>query len=488
LLDAGCWIKTNTPLVLSSRVSSILSGTKKKSHKKPGGHQSENIITKSIEHMKEINVGLIGCGTVGTGVAKILIANRDLISSRVGAVLNLRRIADIDLKTDRGIRFDDGVLIDDPYKVVDDPAIDIVLEMIGGENIAKDLILRAIENGKPVVTANKALLAGQGNTIFEAATTNGVDIGFEASVGGCMPIIKSLRESLVGNHIKSLAGILNGTCNYILSKSTDEGDSFEAVLAEAQKQGFAEADPTLDIEGIDAAHKLAILTALAYGMEINFKDIYIEGISEITPLDITFAGEFGYRIKLLAISKNMGEAIEARVHPTMIPFDNPLANVNGPLNALTICGDAVDDLVLYGSGAGMMPTASAVVSDTVDIARNLLAGTSGRVPLLAYQTENIRKIPVMPIDEISTHYYFRFAALDRPGVLSKISGILGDNNISISSVHQKGRQTKGSVPIVMLTHKAKEASVKKALAEITYLEVVGDKPILIRIEDETGLD
>ena len=438
--------------------------------------------------MREINIGLLGCGTVGTGVAKILIANRDLISSRVGAALNLRRIADIDLETDRGIRFDDGVFIDDAYKVVDDPDIDIILEMIGGEDIAKDLILRAIENGKPVVTANKALLASQGNAIFKAASENGVDLAFEASVGGCLPIIKSLRESLVGNHIKSLAGILNGTCNYILSKSTDEGGSFEAALAEAQQKGFAEADPTFDVEGIDTAHKLAILTSLAYGMEINFNDIYIEGISNITPLDITFASEFGYRIKLLAICKGMGDAVEARVHPTMIPFDNPLANVNGPLNAVTICGDAVGDVMLYGYGAGMMPTASAVISDTVDIARNLLAGTGGRVPLLAYQTENIRKIPIMPIDEISTHYYFRFAALDRPGVLSKISGILGDNHISIQSVHQKGRKTKGSVPIVMLTHQAKEAAVKQALLEMSNLEVVSDKPVLIRIEDEDEED
>ena len=438
--------------------------------------------------MREINIGLLGCGTVGTGVAKILIANRELIRSRVGTVLNLKRIADIDLETDRGVRFDEGVLIDDADKVVNDPDIDIILEMIGGEGVAKDLILKAIENGKPVVTANKALLASQGNAIFKAATEKGVDIAFEAAVGGGLPIIKSLRESLVGNHIKSLAGILNGTCNYILSKSTDEGSSFEAVLAEAQQKGFAEADPTLDVEGIDTAHKLAILTSLAYGMQINFNDIYIEGISNISPLDITFAGEFGYRIKLLAICKDMGDAVEARVHPTMIPFDNPLANVNGSFNAVTIYGDAVGDVTLYGHGAGMMPTASAVVSDTVDIARNLLAGTGGRVPLLAYQTKNIREIPIRPIDAISTHYYFRFAALDRPGVLSKISGILGDNDISIQSVHQKGRQTKGSVPIVMLTHQAREAAVKKALLEISNLEVVGDRPVLIRIEDEDGMD
>jgi homoserine dehydrogenase len=434
--------------------------------------------------MKEINIGLLGCGTVGTGVAKILIENKDLIRSRVGATLNLRRVADIDLKMDRGIRFDDGVFISDAYKVVDDPDIDIIVEMIGGEGVAKDLILRAIDNNKQVVTANKALLANHGNSIFKAAAEKGVDLAFEASVGGCMPIIKSLRESLVGNHVKSMAGILNGTCNYILSRSTDDGSSFEDVLAEAQKRGFAEADPALDVEGIDTAHKLAILTSLAYGMEINFKDIYIEGISNITPMDIDFAGQFGYKIKLLAISKDTGNAVDARVHPTMVPFDNPLSGVNGVLNAITISGDAVGDVMLCGHGAGMMPAASAVISDTVDIARNLLSGAIGRVPLLSYQMGNIRKIPIMPVDEIFTHYYFRFSAVDRPGVLSKISGILGDLGISIKSVHQKGRKTKGPVPIVMLTHLAKEADVQKALTEITALDVVKDRPVLIRIEDE----
>jgi len=438
--------------------------------------------------MRKINVGLLGCGTVGTGVAKILIENKDVIRSRVGADLNLKYVADIEMQKDRRIRFDDGVFINDAYKVVDDPDIDIIIEMIGGEGIARDLILRAIDNGKQVVTANKALLAVHGNAIFKAAMEQGVDLAFEASVGGCMPIIKSLRESLVGNHIKSMAGILNGTCNYILSRSTDDGSSFEAVLAEAQKKGFAEADPTIDIEGIDTAHKLAILTSLAYGMEINFKDIYIEGIANIAPMDIDFAGQFGYKIKLLAISKDVGNAVDARVHPTMIPFDNPLSSVGGALNAITISGDAIGDMMLYGYGAGMMPTASAVVGDIVDLARNLLTGSSGRVPLLSYQINNIRKIPVIPVDEITTHYYFRFSALDRPGVLSKISGILGDYEISIKSVHQKGRKTKGSVPIVMLTHLAKEAGVKKALSEISNLDVVSDKPVLIRIEDENQED
>jgi len=438
--------------------------------------------------MRTIHVGLLGCGTVGTGVARILIENRDLILARVGAPLNLKRVADIDQETDRGIRFGEGVFIGDAFKVVDDPDIDIVVEMIGGEKVAKDLILRAIDNGKPVVTANKSLLAVHGNAIFRAAMDRGVDLAFEASVGGCLPIIKSLRESLAGNHIKSMAGILNGTCNYILSRSTDDGSSFKDVLVEAQKNGFAEADPSLDIEGTDTAHKLAILTALAYGMEINLNDIYIEGISKITPMDIEFAGQFGYRIKLLAITKNTGDAVEARVHPTMIPFSNPLSGVNGVLNAVTISGDAIGDMMLYGYGAGMMPTASAVVGDIVDLARNLLSGSMGRVPLLSFQLDHIRKIPVLPMEETRVHYYFRFSALDRPGVLSKISGILGDYDISIKSVHQKGRRTNGSVPIVMLTHLAKEADVRKALSDIYDLDVVGDPPVLIRIEDENEAD
>ena len=438
--------------------------------------------------MKKINVGLLGCGTIGTGVAKILIDNKELLLSRVGAVLNLKYVADIDLKTERGIPFDDGVFISDAYKVVDDPDIDIVVEMIGGEGIAKDLILRAFDNGKPVVTANKALLAGHGNILFRTAMENNVDLAFEASVGGCMPIIKSLRESLVGNHIRSMAGILNGTCNYILSRSAEDGSKFEDVLAEAQKNGFAEADPTLDIEGIDTAHKLAILISLAYGMEINYKDIYIEGISKITPMDIEFAREFGYRIKLLAITKDTGNTVEARVHPTMVPFTNPLSGVNGVLNAITITGDAVGDMMLYGYGAGMMPTASAVVGDIVDIARNLLSNAKSRIPVFSYQMDRIRKIPVRRIDEIFIHYYFRFSALDRPGVLSKISGILGDNEISIKSVQQKGRKTNGAVPIVMLTHLAREASVQKALTEILNLDVVSDRPVLIRIEDENQKD
>jgi homoserine dehydrogenase len=431
-----------------------------------------------------INVGLLGCGTVGTGVARMLTESRNLLSARVGADLNLKWVADIDIETDRGLQLPDGTLTHDAHRVVEDPEIDIIIEMIGGEGIARELILKSIENSKHVVTANKALLAASGNELFAAAARKGVDLAFEASVGGCMPTIKMIRESLVGNQIHSMSGILNGTCNYILTKITEEGISFEEALEQAQQQGYAEADPTLDIGGFDTAHKVAILAALAYGMEINLADVYIEGISRITPLDIAFAEQFGYRIKLLAISKFQDNRVEARVHPTMIPFGNLLTHINGTVNALTISGDAVGDTLLYGHGAGMMPTASAVVSDIVDIARNIRCGAARRVPPLSYLRENIRNIPVLPMAELMTHYYFRFSALDNPGVLSTISGVLGKYDISIQSVQQKGRKTNGAVPVVMLSHLAKEADVKNALSEISALDVVSAEPVLIRIEDD----
>ncbi len=436
--------------------------------------------------MQQVTIGLIGCGTVGTGVARILLEKKDLIRRRVGAELVLKRVADMDIETDRGVAFPDGVLTTDARALIADPEIDIILEMIGGEGIAKTFILEAIANGKHIVTANKALLARHGNELVMAAAEKGVDLAYEASCGGCMPIIKTLRESLVGNRIESMTGILNGTCNYILSKITADGSSFAEALAEAQAKGFAEADPTLDIEGYDTAHKLAIMTALAYGMAINFDDIHIEGISKITPLDIEFAAQFGYTIKLLAIGKDKGDAIESRVHPTMIPSGNLMSNVSGSLNAIMISGDAVEEIVLNGHGAGMMPTASAVVSDVVDIARNLMAGRSGRVPTLSYQLEHIRNLPVLPIDEIETQYYFRFAVQDRPGVLARIAGVLGNYGISLKSVHQKGREARGPVAIVMFTHMAKEADVKKAMAEIRAFDIVTDDPMVIRIEDKDG--
>jgi len=437
--------------------------------------------------MKKINLGLLGLGTVGTGVVKILTENGDLIGSRLGAELHLKYIADIDLKTNRGLKINKKVFVKDAYKVVDDPDIDIVIEMIGGTQAAKDLILKAIHNGKHVVTANKALIAEQGQELFDAAAKNSVDLAFEASVGGCMPIVKSIREALVGNHIQSMTGILNGTCNYILSKITDDGSTFKEALSKAQLNGYAEADPTLDVEGVDAAHKLAILSTLAYGMKIDFNKIYVEGITHITPLDIAFAREFGYRIKLLAISKDTGSSIELRVHPTMIPVDNLISNVNGSLNAVTVSSDRAGDILLYGHGAGMMPTASAVISDIVDIARNLLSGAKERIPLLSYQKGTVRKMSILSVDKIQTNYYFRFSALDRPGVLSKISGVLGKHSISIKSVHQKGRRGR-SVPIVMLTHLARESDVKKAMTKINKLDVIKGKPTVIRIEGESEAD
>lgn len=434
--------------------------------------------------MKPIQLGLLGCGTVGTGVARLLIQEQALLQERVGFPLHLKYVADLDPDRDRGVVFEPGVFISDAHRLIEDPEIDIVIEMIGGETLAGDLIRKAIAKGKHVVTANKALIAKQGNDLFAQAYEKGVDLAFEASVCGCMPVIKSLREALVGNRIEAMTGILNGTCNYILTKITQEQVPFATALAEAQANGYAEADPTLDIQGLDAAHKLAILSALAYGMKINFDEIYVEGISGITPLDIQFAEEFGYRIKLLAISKRGDASVEARIHPTMIPIDNILSNVSGTLNAITFSGHAVGQLFLSGHGAGMMPTASAVVSDIVDLARNLRSKTVGRIPLTGYQPDRIQTIPLTPITDIVTRYYFRFSALDRPGVLSAIAGILGKFGISIKTVQQRGRKTNGSVPIVMITHHAKEADVRHAFAQISALDVVSTTPVLIRIEDE----
>ncbi|MGM0453753.1 MAG: homoserine dehydrogenase, partial [Thermodesulfobacteriota bacterium] len=422
--------------------------------------------------MKQVNIGIVGLGTVGTGIVKMLTDNADVIRARLGAELVLKKAADIDIKRERGVAFDQAILTTDPYEVVNDPDIAIVCEMIGGKGIARQVIEAAIDNGKHVVTANKALLAEHGNEIFARAAEKGVSVAFEASTGGCMPIVKTLRETLVGNRIQALTGILNGTCNYILTRITDEGMAFEDALEDAQREGYAEADPSLDVDGYDTAHKLAILSALAYGMKINLDDIYMEGISKITPMDIEFALECGYKIKLLAISKFDGQAVEARIHPTMTPFDDQLSNVDGSLNAVTVSGDAVGDMVLFGHGAGMMPTASAVISDTVDIARSIIAGGAMRVPMLSCQMDHVREMPIRPIDEIETHYYFRFSAIDRPGVLSKIAGILGEHDISIKFVHQIERKLNGGVPVFMLTHLAKENQVKQALDKIASLDVI----------------
>ena len=435
--------------------------------------------------MKEIKVGMIGFGTVGSGVVGILQKNSGLIEKRMGAKLVLKRIADIDLETDRGVKLKPGVLTRRAEEVIKDPEIDIVMELIGGIEPAKTFILKAIRDKKHIVTANKALLALHGDEIFREAHRFGVDVNFEASVGGGIPLIRSIKEGLVANQIHSIFGILNGTSNYILSKMTDEGRDFKEVLKEAQEKGYAEADPTYDIEGIDAAHKLAILIRLAFGTSLRFHEIFIGGISEITPLDIQFGREFGYCIKLLAIAKMEKGKIEARVHPTMIPERHLLSTVEGVFNAIYIKGDAVGPVLFYGQGAGQMPTGSAVVSDLVELGRNLLVQAKGhRVPSLSYQEFAIKKNPLKKIEEVVMPYYMRFSALDRPGVLSKISGILGKNDISIVSVIQKGRRIKGSVPIVMMTHEAKEKNVRQALKEINRLGVILGKTMFIRVENE----
>jgi homoserine dehydrogenase len=435
--------------------------------------------------MEKIKVGLIGFGTVGSGVVKILQKNSRLIENRMGAKIVLKRIADIDLKTDRGVRLGPGSLTTKADEVIKDPEIDIVMELMGGIEPAKTFILRAIQNRKHIVTANKALLALHGDEIFRAAQRYGVDVNFEASVGGGIPLIRSIKEGLVANRIHSIFGILNGTSNYILSKMTNEGKSFKEVLKEAQERGYAETDPTYDVEGIDAAHKLAILTRLAYGTSIQFKEIFIGGISEIMPLDIQFSREFGYRIKLLAITKIDNGKIEARVHPTMIPEGHLLSTVEGVFNAIYIKGDATGPTLFYGQGAGQMPTGSAVVSDLVELGRNLLVKAHGRrVPLLSFQESAIEKIPLKRMVEVVMPFYMRFSALDQPGVLSKISGILGKNGISIASVIQKGRQMNGAVPVVMMTHEAKEENVHRALREIDKLNVILGKTMVIRVENE----
>jgi len=436
--------------------------------------------------MKTIYAGLIGFGNIGSGAVKLLMDNGGLIEQRLGARIVIKRIADLDLKTPRTVSVDKKLLTKDAKAILNDPEISIVIELVGGYEPAKSFILEAIRQGKHVVTANKALLATYGNEIFKAAERHGVNIGFEASVGGTIPVIKTLRESLAANRVRSIFSILNGTTNYILTKMTDEGKNFKTVLREAQSLGFAEADPTFDVEGIDTAHKLGIVLALSYGKKVKLEDIYREGITGVSQQDIEFAKELGYKIKLLAIAMERGGAIEARIHPTMIPFDHLLSSVNGNYNALHIRGDASGPVFLYGQGSGMMPTASAVVADLIDISRDILMGITCRIPSRSLTEDKIEDIALMPMDDIVTNYYFRFSALDRPGVLSKISGILGKHNISISAVIQKGRaQDKaGSVPVVMTTHESREKDVRAALKEIDRLAVLKGKTVRIRIEDD----
>jgi homoserine dehydrogenase len=434
--------------------------------------------------MKNINIGLIGLGNIGSGVVKLLQQNEDIITKKLGARLVLKKIADIDVATPRAVKINKNLFTTDAREIINDKSISLVMELMGGYEPARTFVMEAISQGKHIVTANKALLATYGNEIFRAAQNKDIDIGFEASVGGTIPIIKTLKESLVANRINSIFGIMNGTSNFILSKMTDEGKMFDVVLKEAQDLGFAEANPTFDIEGIDTAHKLAITLSLAYGKRVKLNDIYREGITNISQEDITFAKELGLRIKLLAIAILRDGVVESRIHPTMIPSSHLLANVNLNYNAFHFVGDASGSVFLYGQGSGMMPTASAVLSDVIDIARNILKGISGRVPLRSVNESAMEDIQLMPIDKIETKYYFRFSAVDRPGVLSKISGILGENDISIATVIQKARKKDGAVPVVMTTYKAKEKNVRQALKKIDKLDIVLDKTILVRIEDE----
>lgn len=433
--------------------------------------------------MKMVKVGIIGFGTIGAGVAKILADNNEIIRQRLGAGLELVKVADLDITTDRGVKLASGVLTTSADEVINHPEIDIVIELIGGYEPARKFLLQAVDQGKHIVTANKALLAKHGDEIFSAVSAKGLSIGFEASIGGAIPIIRSVREAFVANRIESIEGIMNGTANYILSKMSDENCSFDSALKEAQEKGFAEADPTFDIEGIDSAHKIAVLTRLAYGTPVPFDDITVSGISDITSEDIECAREFGYRIKLLAISKYDGQAIDIRVHPAMIPIEHPMANVNGALNAIRACDDMMEENVLIGHGAGALPTGSAVVGDVVEIARNILSGVGERLPAGSFQEKEVKPIPLKDISAIESEYFLRFSVLDKPGVLSKISGILGEHSISIESMIQRGRCDKGEgVPLVMMCHKSSEKNIQSALKEIEELDVVCGKSNLIRVE------
>ncbi len=426
----------------------------------------------------KVSVGIIGFGTVGTGTARIMLENSSLIKKRTGIDFVLKRIADLDIKRDRGIKVPENILTTDASTLINDPDIDIVVELIGGIRPAKDFMLQAIKNKKHVVTANKALLATEGNEIFAEAEKNGVEIGFEASVAGGIPIIKVLREGLVANNIVAVYGIINGTSNYILTKMTDEKVEFSEALKEAQRLGYAEADPTFDIEGIDSAHKLTILSSLSYGIPFMYDEVYKEGITKITAQDIEFASELGYKIKLLAITKLSNGGIEMRVHPTMIPNEYLISKVDGVFNAVYVEGDAVGATMYYGRGAGDMPTGSAVVADIVDIGKKIVRSQKSEV---RSQKES-SGFKIKKMEDVESMYYFRFSAMDQPGVLSKISGILGNYNISIASVIQKGRRIGGSVPLVVLTHGAREKNVLNAIREIDNLPVVSDKTLFIRVE------
>ncbi len=435
--------------------------------------------------MNEISIGLIGFGTIGSGVAKVLQDNKDILEARVGLPLKLKRIADLDVESDRGVEVDRSILTTDAMEIIRDPEISIVVELMGGYEPARTFILEALRHGKPVVTANKALLAEHGPEIFRGAHEARVDIAFEAAVAGGIPILRSLREGLVANHFEKVLAILNGTCNFILTAMTENpGGSFDDVLREAQQLGYAEADPALDIDGIDAAQKLVLVLGLTHGFRVPVRSIHVEGIRGIDPFDVLMAKEFSYKIKLLAIIISHGPDVEVRLHPTMLPEHHLLAQVDGVFNGIYLQGDMVGEQLFYGRGAGSKPTASAVIGDVIEAARNIIRGEAGLVPPLGYPEKWKAPGRVIDITEVRTNYYMRVQALDRPGVLSKIAGIMADHRISIHSVVQKHRHSSGNVPVVFLTHQAREADIQDARAKIGQLDVVEGLPVIIRIEDD----
>jgi homoserine dehydrogenase len=434
--------------------------------------------------MKPINVGLLGIGTVGGGTWDVLKRNASEIQRRAGRAIRITRVADQAVARARKITDGKAKIHSDAFEVVRAKDIDIVIELIGGYTVAKQLVLEAIRNGKHVVTANKALLATHGNEIFKAAQKQGVMVAFEASVGGGIPIIKALREGLAANRIEWIAGIINGTSNFILSEMRDKGLAFGDALADAQKRGYAETDPTFDIEGVDAAHKLTILSALAFGIPMQFKKAYIEGISKLTREDIGYAEQLGYRIKLLGITKKTSKGIELRVHPTLIPTRRLIANVEGVMNGILVKGDAVGPTLYYGAGAGSQPTASAVVADLVDVTRLITSDPEHRVPHLAFQPDQLSAVPILDIGQVQTSYYLRMQVVDKPGVLADITRLLARSKISIDAMVQKEpAEGESRVDIVMLTHRALEKNVDQAMARIERLRTVVGKIIRLRLEE-----
>ena len=433
--------------------------------------------------MNAVKVGLLGLGTVGGGTATVLMKNAEEIARRAGRDIVVSIAAALDPDRAKELGMTDTRITTDAFEVVNDPEVEIVVELIGGYSPALELVLAAIENGKHVVTANKALIATHGNEIFAAAQKQGVMVGYEAAVAGGIPIIKAIREGLAGNSIDWVAGIINGTGNFILTEMRDKGRDFNDVLKEAQQLGYAEADPTFDIEGIDAAHKLTILASIAFGIPLQFDKVMTEGITGVTALDVAYASELGYRIKHLGIARRTGQGIEMRVHPTFIPERRLIANVDGVMNAVLVQADALGPTLYYGAGAGALPTASAVVADIVDVVRTLGAAPGNRVPYLGFQPEAISDLPLLPMDEVETSYYLRMRAKDEPGVLADVTRILGDRQISIEAFIQKEPpEGENEVNIILLTHKVREGSMNQAITELKELDAITDNVNKIRME------